>query len=486
MSPFILPDGLSLALGGNSLVIRHDGDVVLEQSLGRKLSRVEAGGDLTLRFGPITGILRAEGKLTIEGDVDAQELRADVIELGPHEIKARSIVARTRVTIARASLDVDVIVAPEVIINAEATGRVRIVDCLNERPALRVRGCLSLEEFEQDFGGAGEFLARRGVLPINPLPSDTADMHDDRLNEDDEEALRLEAEGQRQRAGRSLRLLSPGAADLPDRTVREPGDRRETEPAREPFRDSRRRDPDALEARESHRSSARAELRDHLERTEPTFRPDVLPQRTVAVERALAQASRGDFASEVRGRSPARPVVTQVEARAPTAQPARPEPPAEPRPASAAPVATRPDPSPPPVAVQAAPSVARPPAQVAAPPAPAPVAAPDLASGPTSDLASGPTSGGATRPARTPRADLARQDARIRRMAARIVTSYTGELPPPIREIARVTSGGPVLDLASRLDHLWRELLLFHAGQGTQPPRPVITGILSINVLMFQ
>jgi len=71
-------------------------------------------------------------------------------------------------------------------------------------------------------------------------------------------------------------------------------------------------------------------------------------------------------------------------------------------------------------------------------------------------------------------------------MAARIVTSYTGDLPPPIREIARVTSGGPVLDLASRLDDLWRELLLFHGTQGTQPPRPVITGILSINVLMFQ
>lgn len=481
MSPFILPDGLSLALGGNSLVIRHDGDVVLEQSLGRKLSRVEAGGDLTLRFGPITGILRAEGKLTIEGDVDAQELRADVIELGPHEIKARSIVARTRVTIARASLDVDVIVAPEVIINAEATGRVRIVDCLNERPALRVRGCLSLEEFEQDFGGAGEFLARRGVLPINPLPSDTADTHDDQLNEDDQEALRLEAEGQRQRTGRSLRLLSPGASDLPDRTVRDLGDRREVEPAREPARDPRRRDHDAPEARESHRTLARAEVRDPMERTEPTFRPDVLPQRTVAVERALAQASRGDFASEVRGRSPARPVVTQVEARTAATPPPRAESTAAQRPESAPrsePVVAPSEPAPTPAHA----AVARPPTAVPAAPtplAPAPVTPPQTPQPPQPPQPVAPQ-------ARTPRADLARQDARIRRMAARIVTSYTGELPPPIREIARVTSGGPVLDLASRLDDLWRDLLLFHGAQGTQPPRPVITGILSINVLMFQ
>jgi hypothetical protein len=485
MSPFILPDGLSLALGGNSLVIRHDGDVVLEQSLGRKLSRVEAGGDLTLRFGPITGVLRAEGKLTIEGDVDAQELRADVIELGPHEIKARSIVARTRVTIGRASLDVDVIVAPEVIIDAEATGRVRIVDCLNERPALRVRGCLSLEEFEQDFGGAGEFLARRGVLPINPLPSDTADERGDQLSEDEEEALRLEAEGQRHRGGRSLRLLSTGTSNLPERTVREAGDS---------GRELRRAHTAHEGGAETARTSARAELRENLERsverterTEPTPRSDVLPQRTVAVERALAQAGRGDFAAEVRNRVPSRPVVTQVDPRsnpgpvagAPEARrPSAPE--AEPGPDAASP--RRPAPV-------AAPAAA---GQVPAPPPMAPPASetPPAAVSPAQASATAPASAPAQAPAqpraRTPRADLARQDARIRRMAARIVTSYTGDLPPPIREIARVTSGGPVLDLASRLDDLWRDLLLFHGAQGTQPPRPVITGILSINVLMFQ
>jgi hypothetical protein len=170
VTPFVLPKGTSLAIGGNSLVVRHDGDIVMEQTLGRRLSRVEAGGDLTLRCSPITGVLHAAGVLTTEGDVDAQELRAEVIHIGPGDVRARAIVGTKKVVIGAARLTIDVIVAPHVEISDDARGRVRVVDSLNERPATRVRGCLSLEDYEADFGGAAEFLARRGVISVNPLP----------------------------------------------------------------------------------------------------------------------------------------------------------------------------------------------------------------------------------------------------------------------------------------------------------------------------
>ncbi len=178
-TPFVLPTGISLAIGGNSLVIRHAGDVVLEQTLGRRLSRVEAGGDLTLRLSPINGVLRAEGTLTIQGDVDAQELRGDIVVIDEVKVRARVIVATTRVIIGKAHLAVDVIVAPEILIAPNAQGRVRIIDCLNERAPSRVRGCLSLQDYETDFGGAAEFLARRGITPVSPLPMEHQDLEMD-------------------------------------------------------------------------------------------------------------------------------------------------------------------------------------------------------------------------------------------------------------------------------------------------------------------
>lgn len=174
-SPFVLPTGISLSMSGNSLTILHDGDVVLEQALGRRLAQVEAGGDLTLRMSPITGVLQAGGTLTCEGDIDAQELRGDVVIIGEGKVRARVIVAKQRVEIGQTSLSVDVIVAPEVFIHPEAQGRVRIVDCLNEQPPTRVRGCLSLADYEADFGGSDEFMARRNVTPVERGPEDVAE-----------------------------------------------------------------------------------------------------------------------------------------------------------------------------------------------------------------------------------------------------------------------------------------------------------------------
>lgn len=170
ITPFVLPDGANVSVGGNTLVLRHEGDVVLEQTLGRRLVRLESGGDVTLRVRRVTGAIRAAGLLTLEGDADCEELRGRVIELGAVEVRARAIVATEKVVIRGTRLAVDVIVAPEVVIDAKASGRVRVVDCLHEQPPSRVRGCLSLEDYEADFGGVAEFLARRGVEPVSPLP----------------------------------------------------------------------------------------------------------------------------------------------------------------------------------------------------------------------------------------------------------------------------------------------------------------------------
>ena len=47
-SPFTLPAGLQLDLQGDSLSLEYDGDVVLEQTMGRQLGSIKCGGDLIL------------------------------------------------------------------------------------------------------------------------------------------------------------------------------------------------------------------------------------------------------------------------------------------------------------------------------------------------------------------------------------------------------------------------------------------------------
>lgn len=175
---FVLPAAANLSVGANTLSIQHDGDVVLGQSLGRRLARVESGGDVTVTC-KATGALIAAGTLTISGDADAEELRGDVVVLDDGaQIRARAVVATTRIEVRAAKLAVDILCAPEVLLHEAASGRVRIVDALNEQPPTRVRGCLSLDDYEADFGDVAGFLDRRGVTPVSPLPEPRDDLED--------------------------------------------------------------------------------------------------------------------------------------------------------------------------------------------------------------------------------------------------------------------------------------------------------------------
>jgi hypothetical protein len=440
-SPFVLPDGLSLALGGNSIVIRHSGDIVLEQSLGRKISRVDCGGDLTLSFGPITGALRAEGKVVVEGQVDAQEIRGDVILVGDHDVRARALIARTRVEIGRATVDIDVVVAPEVIIHPDATGRIRIVDCLNERPPLRVRGCLSLDEFEQDFGGAAEFLARRGVIPINPLPVPAEPDHD--AAEDDLDAPRFADPGRPRSAQRGLLTSAPARPPEPRPRPEAP-----VEPA----------------SVVASRAAAPVPVQP------PAEAAPVAPPAEVTPPVAPRPSAPGLAVHAVTPPAPVAPPPASASA----ASVAPPPSPAAPPPASASPASVAPPPSP-----AVPPPASASPASVA-PPAPAVTAEPT----PPAAAAPAPEPEASPRRAPRPRKDLSRHEARLRRMISRIVAAYDSQPPDSVLELGRIAQSGRMDDLLSRLDDLWLDTLRHHVGAQTQPPRPVLVGFLSVNALI--
>jgi hypothetical protein len=162
---------LDLDLGDPmALDLRYPGSVVLEQSFGRRLGDIDAGGDLDLRLPVVTGACRARGALRVTGDVDASSLHGRELHLAGGAIRARALSATERIVIGPGDLKVDVIIAPEIVIHPETTGRVTVIESFNPRASTKVKGGFSLKEYEDLFGDAATFLAERGVAPLRRDP----------------------------------------------------------------------------------------------------------------------------------------------------------------------------------------------------------------------------------------------------------------------------------------------------------------------------
>lgn len=164
-SPFVLPAGLDLAIG-ESLTISYAGDVTLEQSLGRPLGTIECGGDLTIVLETVTGNLRSGGKLEIHGKVDAETLHGREVILDSTDIKCKAISADERIIIGVAKLQVDIIIAPEIVVEPKASGRVTVIQANAEVGPTKIRGGFSLSEYEEAVGDPVVFLEERGVAEL--------------------------------------------------------------------------------------------------------------------------------------------------------------------------------------------------------------------------------------------------------------------------------------------------------------------------------
>lgn len=163
---FVLPAGLELELTDGAMSIRYDGDVRIEDTGGRQIEEIHAGGDLDLKVDKINGRLVAGGTLTLSGDIDAEHLHAREVVLGRQSVRCKAISATQRITIGAADLAVDCIIAPEIILDPKASGRVTVIECHNERGATKIKGGFSLADYDDMFGNAAEFLAERGLEPL--------------------------------------------------------------------------------------------------------------------------------------------------------------------------------------------------------------------------------------------------------------------------------------------------------------------------------
>lgn len=163
---FRLPEGVQLDLAGDRLHISYHGDIELDQDLGRVLGTIRAGGDLTVKLPRVTGDLSAGGTLRIQGPVDAGTLHGREVVLGRQTVRCRAISADRSITIGAAHLTVDVIIAPEILLDPKADGRVTVIESANERGPTKIKGGFSLVDFEEAFGNSVQYLAERGVKPI--------------------------------------------------------------------------------------------------------------------------------------------------------------------------------------------------------------------------------------------------------------------------------------------------------------------------------
>lgn len=169
---FTLPEGLELELTESTLSLRYDGDVKLETTLGRAIGEIHATGDIELAATKVSGTLSAGGKLALDAEIDAEVLHAREIVLGKKPIKATAISATERIVIGAANLSVDCIIAPIIEIDPKASGRVTVIESRNERGATKIKGGFSLNDYNDMFGNAAEFLAERGLEPLPEVSPD--------------------------------------------------------------------------------------------------------------------------------------------------------------------------------------------------------------------------------------------------------------------------------------------------------------------------
>ena len=168
--PFEIPDGITLELTDETLSILYEGNVCLNQTLGREIQEIVAAGDVELKLDKVTGNIRAGGTLTIKGEVDASSLHAREIILGRKAIRCKAISATERITIGASKLAVDAIIAPEISLDSKASGRVTVIESNNDRGASKIKGGFSISDYDDMFGNADDWLAERGLSRLGATP----------------------------------------------------------------------------------------------------------------------------------------------------------------------------------------------------------------------------------------------------------------------------------------------------------------------------
>ncbi len=200
---FTVPTGLRLSPGAEGIDLEFDGDIVLQGNLHPKLGRVRSlGGDVivqgdldaggleapqgtvsasgTLRVNRVSGRmvslqgnatvdeLEASASVELRGNVVAGRIKAESVLADGPSLTARVVEGLRSVRVGRGRVQSDILIAPTVLLDPSATGKIKVVESLNDLGAHAVRGCLRLADLEDMGGNAASFLAERNLKPLSP------------------------------------------------------------------------------------------------------------------------------------------------------------------------------------------------------------------------------------------------------------------------------------------------------------------------------
>ena len=213
----VIPAGVQFDLSGDGVSIEYAGDILLQgehlRPVGRvvstkgsvqiqgsmKVGQIESqrgsvsiSGEITvgsisasdrvvldgaIRFGSIKAsgievidgsiegtLLQAAENIELRGTADVSNIRAPKIVVRTGELTAKALESSESISLGNAKLQVDVVVAPDVQVDPETTGRVAVIESNNNLGPNGIRGAFRLKEFAQFTGQNPElFLSERGV-----------------------------------------------------------------------------------------------------------------------------------------------------------------------------------------------------------------------------------------------------------------------------------------------------------------------------------
>lgn len=184
-------EGMKLDITADRITIVYDGDIEIEVDPGRTLDGIRTSGDLKVRLPAASGDLLSGGVLAVEGElIEGGVLHGREVVLERPIVKCRVISADDRIVIGPGEVVANAMIAPRIKLDANATGRVTVIESHNERGPSRIKGGLSLAEYEETFGNSEEFMATHGLERLPPpTPESTEPDEEEELHQKLSDAL---------------------------------------------------------------------------------------------------------------------------------------------------------------------------------------------------------------------------------------------------------------------------------------------------------
>jgi len=172
---FTIPEGATLTLENGLAHLKYPGSLHLHGSLGEAVGSIEVEGDLFVHVTDLSGTsLFASGHVEVLHALEANHVHGKTVRLSEGPVRCNSISADATMAIAALEIRVDALIAPHIDIDQGTSGRATVLECLNEVGSSKVKGCFSLEDYEDAFGQTDAFLSERGLSRPEPLAEEVS------------------------------------------------------------------------------------------------------------------------------------------------------------------------------------------------------------------------------------------------------------------------------------------------------------------------